>query len=409
MAIPQYQQGKDVKSLNEELTKINKSLDKVKEAETKLHQIKALLELLNNPKDKNEQKTAKYYSSLVFQAYEDFENIFVKGIFPSLQHVSFKSDPVAFRNFSAREKFNNSLEVYKDDLKVVYKDSVSFQDLRSFQEVFQDSKKALFEFSYEFLTRVLDFIAIKEKLLIVRYEKAADFAELPEMFYISCIRLDLMTITLTFRKIRSPLNKYGSQKNGIGNQESEKAGAERDRVGLFNVVYSNIFDQPKDRLKLNNGNSENLNIIWKTSLDDADVKSLLQVLKENYSRISLPCIYPNMAVYQRFSSFMFERIEKISNHFHTQRDDKILENILNYVLKIHPEEFSFSINGKCILCNKRFAMDSKFQRLLPPISVKFEKNEKAATAHLGCRKRLETVKGDGPQVVINIETTPDFL
>jgi len=410
MTMSQYQQGKDVKSINDELDKINKGLEKVKEAETKLYQIKALLELLTNPKEKSEQKPAKYYSALASQTFLEFENIFLKGIFPNLQNLSFKSDPIAFRNFTAKEKFNKSVEVLKDDVKTVYKDSISYQDLRSFQEAFQDTKKALFEFSYEFLTRVLDFIAIKEKLLIVRFEKSTDFAELPEIFFISCIRLDLMTITLTFRKTRSPFNKYGSQKNGLGNQEPEKMSADRDRVALFNVVYSNVFDQPKDKLKLNTTSSnENLNIIWKTSLDDPDVKNLLQVLKENLGRINLPCIYPNMAVYQRFSSFMFERIEKISNHFHAQKDDKILENILNYVLKIHPEEFSFSINGKCVLCNKRFAMDSKFQKLLPPISVKFEKNEKAATAHLGCRKRLESIKGDGPQVLINVETTPDFL
>lgn len=407
----QQRQDVGVKKLTDELINTNQALQKVREAEIKLHEIKFRLESFSGAFQENEQRKMKILknSSSVLQAYKEFETIVLENILPNIRPSKTRIDPLIYKNYLKKENLISSIKVFRDEVSSILKDSQYLQNYKSFQEVFREPEKGLIEFPYEFLIGVLEFLAIKEKFLIIRFEKSFDFHELPETFFICFIRVDLIAITLTFRKISSTSAKAMGQRIDTENNENDKNKAQGNKVVLFNIVYSNVFDHGSEKVNLHS-KKEIFNIHWKcVSTDDEDIKSLVQVVKENQNRINLPCIYPSMAVFQRFSYYIAEKIEKLYKAYHVQINAKTdrLEEILTNIIKNYSEEFTESVAGKCFICKKKFAMDSKSQKMLPPLSIRVDRKEKVGPGHLGCRKLFENIEGDEPQIVVKVDCSDE--
>jgi len=398
-----------VKKLTDEIVNTSQALIKIREAEIKLHEIKFRLENLSNVFQENEQRKLKTLksSSNVLQTYKEFETIILENILPIIRNSKTRIDPLLYRNYLKRESLVSSIKVFRDEVNSILKDSSCLQTYKNFQEVFRESEKGLIEFPYEFLIGVLEFLAIKEKFLIIRFDKSLEFHELPENFFLCFVRIDLITVTLTFKKV--PNSKVISRGNESDSIDNEKTKGQGNRVVLFNIVYSNVFDHSSEKVNLHS-KKEAFNIHWKcVSTDDEDIKNLVQIVKENQSRINLPCIYPGMAVYQRFSYYISERIEKLYKTYNVQINAKTerLEEILTNIIKNYSEEFAECVAGKCFICKKKFAMDSKSQKLLPPLSIRVERKEKLGPGHIGCRKMLENLDGDEPQIIVKIDCSDE--
>jgi len=409
----QQKQDISLKKITDEIINIKNALFKVKDAEVKLHEIKYRLESLSNVFQENEQRKLKILksSSTVLQSYKDLETIILEQIFPLIRNSKTRVDPLLYRNYQRRESLINSIRGFKDEFSTLLKDPTYLQNYKSFQEVFRQPEKGLIEFPYEFLIGVLEFLAIKERLLMIRFEKSFDFHELPETFFICFVRLDLITITLSFRKISSTFSKITGQKNEAETNENDKTKGEGNKVALYNIVYSNLFDQGLEKINLNS-KKESLYIHWKcVPTDDEDIKNVVRIVKENQTKINLPCIYPGMTVFQRFSFYVTEKIEKYYKIQHVEINTKTdrLEGILTNILKGNSEEFTESVAGKCFICKRKFAMDSKSQKMLPPLSLSMraDRKEKVGPVHIGCRKLFENIEGDEPQIVVKVDCSDE--
>ncbi len=390
------------KKIIEEIGNTNQALVKLKEAEVKLHEIKLKLEMVANIFQENDQRKLKMLknSQTVLPIFKEFETLMVENILPNVRASKTRLDPALYRTFTQKEQFLSSVKVFRDEMSSVLKDSTTLQNYKTFQEAFRDPEKGMIEFPFEFITGVIDFVAMKERLLQIRFDKSFEFHELPETFFICLVRLDLITITLTLRKVQSFSQRVGHQTEA---GESDKKGT-GNRVALFNIVYSNLFDHG-DKVKIQSQKEPFHIFLKEMNAEDEDFKGLIQIIKENETRINLPCLYPSMVTFQRFSFYSMEKIERFYKNYRSVIDDKTerLEGILTSIIKTYPDEFTEAIAGKCFLCKKKFAMDSKSQKMLPPLMMKSERKEKIGVMHLGCRQMFENTEADEPQIIVRVD------
>jgi hypothetical protein len=85
-------------------------------------------------------------------------------------------------------------------MNTVSLDSSVYRDYKAFKTTFANKEKFLVEFSYKALLKMLDEYQDSDKGILIRFEKSTDFKNLPETFFFSFLRIDLITMTLIFKK-----------------------------------------------------------------------------------------------------------------------------------------------------------------------------------------------------------------
>lgn len=411
MINPQHKPDNENKKINDDLMIVNQALVKIREAESKLQEIKYRLEYIVNAfQDEQKRRKIMKIGFNILPLYQTFEVILLNNILPVIRPSKARVDESLYRKFLQNDKLAGSLKIFKDEANTLLRDQSSYQDYRTFSEIFRESDKGLVEISYPHLTGVIEFLAHKEKFLLIRFENAQDFEELPESFFISFLRMDLITITLSFRKVPTQTSGFSGPKVPLESTLSDKPSSDGSKVVLYNIVYSNLFDRGAGK-SISRAKNNFLYMNWKcVSINDPDVKSLVDVLKENQDNINIPCIYPSMGIFQRFSCYISERIEKQVKLYRAQIQSKkeVQEEILTQILKNYPDELAESIEGKCFICSNKFAIDPKLQRMLPPLAIKSEtRKDKKGPTHIACKKMYENIETEGPQVLVKIDVSDD--
>jgi len=398
-------QAIDLKKAQGYLASVDKALVELRDAESKLQEMRYKLELMVNVFQSQDQKKMKLMKDSInpLATYEKFEDIILKNVLPVIKPSKTRIDPILYQKYMKTQHLNTSLKVYRDEVASIFQDLSIYKDFKAFSNVFAKSEKAMLDISYDLLLNTLRTLAQVEKGLLIRFDKSLEFIYLPETFYICFVRLDLITVTLTFRKV--PDQKLDSMKNEE-NLTTEKV--DRNKVNLVNTVYSNIFDG--GITSQSQKKSEPFYFFPEEfKVEDPEIKELVEMIQQNQHRIILPCIYPNMVVFQRFSHHMGEKIETINKVLFKEKDNHSNQSkILAMILRQNPEEFVATIENRCVLCRKKFIMDSQYQKMLPPLymSKGETKGEKPKSFHLECRK---IYKGDSiaPQVIVEVDCSDE--
>ena len=409
MANLQQQYEVESKKIDEELYAIKVALHKLREVDSKLYEIKFRFETLTNVfLDGDPRKMRNLKNNVSFLPIcKDIETNLFTYVIPYIRPTKERLDSALHRKYLKKDNLNLSIKLLREEISTVLKDSSYLQDYKSFNEALREPAKGLAEFSYDLLINVLEFRALKEKFLMVRFEKTLEFRELPETFLFSFIRTDLITITLFFRKVSSiALGSLNSHKTDSDMNGNSKHKTDINRVVLYNIVYSNLFNQEEDNICFQ-GKAEPFYINSKgMSGEDVEIQELIQVLRENQTRLNLPCMYPRLGVYQRYSSQIAEKIERMHRieNIGKKTMDELQEETLTEILKNYPEELIEAVDGKCIVCKKKFAMDKKSQRILPPLFIKIDtRKEKLGPVHVSCRQIWDDVKSNDLELVVKIE------
>jgi len=394
-------QESDKKRAIEYLAGLDKTLGDLKEAEVKLQDLKYKLEFMVNvfqSSDSRKQKMVKDSVNLL-GIYEKFEEIILKNVLPSIKPIKPQTNPALYQKYTKNQHLYSSLKVYRDEIASTFQDSSVYKDFKAYSNVFSKSEKGSMEISYDVLLSTLKSLGQIESGLLIRFDKSLDFNELPETFIFCFIRADLITITLTFRK--APLQEL---KN-----ESEAVQTDKNKVNLVNTVYSNLFDggvtsqcQKREQFYL-------FPPEFRFPNDPPQIIELKQVIQQNQHRVGLPCIYPNMSVFQRFSHHTGERIESIYKMIAKEKDNRESNQtkIIAMILKQFPDEFTTVIENKCGICRKRFILDSSYQKMLPPLHYsKEQRGERLKILHLECKK---IYKNDNlaPQVIVEVDCSDE--
>ena len=87
----------------------------------------------------------------------------------------------------------------------------------------------MIQMKYELLINQIQFLAQKDGLLIVKFDKSSNFEDLPDPFHICLVRSDLLCITISIKKVKK-------SEEDIKNK----------MIAIFNVSYSGLFDGDSD-------------------------------------------------------------------------------------------------------------------------------------------------------------------
>ena len=384
-----------LKDIQDEIMATDRALNELKDIEANLYRIKYQLELVVNLFQGGNQRKFKVKNESLnpLPIYEKVEQSLL-NILPVLKPSKIRIDNSTYQKYLRNQSVNASFKVFKDEIMSVSQDVNVYKDYKTFSTIFGRTEKGFFEINYDVLLDILQNFAKLDKGILIRFEKTVEFYQLPETFYLCFVRIDLITITLTFRK--------------VPDQDAEVGIVNRKRVTIINVVYSHVFDT-NSTAKLQKKSEPFYLVSDKARLNDPEIRDLVEVLQQNLYKISLPCLYPELAVFQRHSSFMGEWIESAWRA--TLKDRKTVEQddqrkILSTIFKHIPDSFVRAMESTCTLCQSRFITDSQYQKLLPPLYMKnTQKTERPI--HIECRKFYKGVDSDGPQIVVEIDCTDE--
>ena len=216
----------------------------------------------------------------------------------------------------------------------------------------------------------------QHNLVFLCFEPDWKYKELDDMFYVSIIQPDLLTLTLTFKKTHQSSNKFNSfqQQN-----DANKNLSNDETVVLHSFTISTLFEGSKTLKGLKNKNNKKYYIpnMFNNFSDKVpeDLMKLRELIMNNYDRIDLPCLYPRTKLLQYLTL-------ALNNKYLTYNDttlysrNKELSTMIEETLK-----YCNIFNLKCAICQEKIQLD--FRDLLMPILMR-DKNEKYS--HLGCWK-----------------------
>ena len=419
----QPSQGNEVRKIQEEILSVEKALLGLKEAENKLIDIKYKLEYMVNAFQNSDLKKIKFIKDNLtsFIPYEKFEEILFKLVVPAIKPSRTRIDTALYKKYLQNQNQMASLKTFRDEYSAVLQDSSMYKNSKIFSGVLTNSnEKAFFEIPYESLVKILEGFFNWDKGLLIRFEKSMEFKDLPETFSFSYVRIDLITINLTFRKIVSSTPKVGLMGGNIVNGDDDSSKIDQNKVTLVNIVYSHVFDTGSSSRAQEKVEPFYFNL-EKVRMDDPEIQELIQVLQQNQHRIVLPCLYPSMAIFQRFSCYVSERVEGLYKNMQMIAKDKDLRDnnnpskFLGMIVKQSLDEFVKATENRCDACKKKFAMDSQYQKMLPPVIIKSEgqrgesRGERPKYQHIECKRVYKSIDtgGAGPQIIVEIDCSDE--
>jgi len=320
--------------------------------------------------------------------FTEIEKIFFQTVLPVLQPGRLSDDKAYKRNFQ-NEVLQKSGKIFREEASLVLKDQEALKNLQGFKRDFLEQEIGMIEISYALLMEALDqYISEKEKYLMIRYEKSLKYEDLPEIFFISLIKIDLLTITICCRKVPK---------------------SSEEKIVIFNLTYSTLFDRgvsakfPKQR--------QWINIVKKPYMNsDPTMQGLLHVLNIHYDKLNLPCVYPRLGVYQAFSTYVMEKLEQVcrvyASNLRSNEERKVfITQVLNMILKRYPDELTEALEKSCIYCHRKFAKEGSQQKLIPCTLIR---NDKAGCLHLTCKKVLDGKDAEIPRINVEVDATPPY-
>ena len=410
------------KTMREYVVTFDNALLSLREAESKLHEIKYNLDSMvqafcySDVRRQKQYKESMKDSLNTMESYKRLEDIIMKNVVPLIKFSRTRVEPARYQKYLAGQNLATSLRIFRDETSTVLQDQTMYKNFKAFREIYKTPERTYFDISYEALLKHFDSLKRdeEEKSILLRFEKSLEYSELPEIFYICYVRVDLITTTLVFRKVPPNLQTDFGKKEDGENGHTEGGKVDKNKVTLINVTYSHIFDgQPPTQFQKK---SEPFYLLPDLTaedkrLQDPEIRELIEVIQQNAHRVSLPVLCSSMSVYQRHTHIFQERLENYVKMVHKtfekkeQREANQIK-ILNIIMKQSSEEFMSNLENKCGMCNARFNLDSQYQKLLPPLKATDLKNERFKALHTDCRKIFKR-ESAAPQIIVEVDCSDD--
>ena len=252
-----------------------------------------------------------------------------------------------------------------------------------------------FELQLQQLKTILTNISNRQQrdLVFLSFEPDWNYNELDEIFYVSIIQLDLLTLTLSFKKSKESYHKLQNSQNPQNSQNSQNSqnlqnsqnsqnsqnknlSSKNDETVIFHsFIVSTLFDGHKTLKGLKNKSNKKyyMSNMFNNFNDKApeELVKLRELVINNYDQIDLPCFYPRTKLFQQFNKLL-----TYNDIILYSRNKEPLSTIIEETLK-----YCNIFSSKCAICNEKIQLD--FKDLLMPIHMR-DKNEKYS--HLGCWK-----------------------
>ncbi len=411
------------KTMREYVATFDNALLSLREAESKLHEIKYNLDSMVQTYCHSDTRRQKQYRESMkdldtMGSYARLEEIILKNVVPLIKFSRTRVEPARYQKYLSSQNLSTSLKIFRDETATVLQDQTMYKNFKAFREIYKTPERTYFDISYDALIKYFsDGYGPKttDKAILIRFEKSLEYSELPEIFYICYVRVDLITVTLVFRKIPPHLQTDSGKKEDGENGHTEGGKIDKNQVTLINVTYSHIFDgQPPTEFQ-KKPDPFYLFPDFAPEDDnrqkDPEILELLEMIQQNAHRVSLPVLCSSMSVYQRHTHILQERLENyirmIQKTFEKkERREEHQKTILNIIMKQGSDEFMSNLENKCGMCHSRFSLDSQYQKLLPPIKVSDKKNDRLNILHSDCRKILKR-ESNAPQIIVEVDCSDD--
>jgi len=387
--------------IEKEHEEVVRALAKIKETERLLADVKHRMEYMalfaNNSIVKRDLKLYKQSKNEfnAFPSFLDAEKILMRAVVPYIKINRNFSEDQQYKRFMANEVLSNSVKIFKEETQLQLKDPHELKNYKSFLRAYEPHAIGMIDISYKQLEKSLEFFVVqKGGFLMIRFEESSKYEDLPDIFFICLVRIDLLTITICCRKIPPRGNKAENE--------------EEDMIVLFNIVYSNLFD-PGQNLKFPNQVKPIFVMTKHINENDTALQNLLHLIKKNYDRLAIPCMYPSYGMYQSLSQYVMDKLEMIwknnSAQLRSKEDkEKYIEQVLSTLTKKYPDEMVEAFDGKCMLCKRKFTHESEMQRMVPAILIRYgPNNEKHGPFHVSCKKLTESKESEEPKVTVEVD------
>jgi len=405
------------KTMREYVLTFENALQSLKEAETKLHEIKFSLDsivqafCLSDPRRQRQYRESLKDSLNSMESFKRLEDNILKNVIPYIKFSRTRVEPAKYQKHIQAQNLNLSLKIFRDETQTVLQDQTMFKNFKAFREIYKTPERTYFDISYDALLKHFNTVAESEKAVLLRFEKSLEYNELPEIFYICFVRVDLITTNLVFRKVPPHLQTEPGKKEDGENGHTDSIKPDQNKVTLVNVTYSHIFDgssstqfqkKPEQFYVTPDLTRED------ARLRDQEIRDLLEMIQQNHQRVNLPVLYSSMSVFQRHTNILQERLENYIRMIMKDKEHKE-ENqmkVLNIMMKQGADDFVGNLENRCSMCKARFIMDSQYQRLLPSLKASDLKIDRIKYLHTDCKKIFKR-ESNAPQIIVEVDCGDD--
>lgn len=388
-------QDANATDIEKQLNDVRTAQIKLKEAEKFLNEIKKKLELhayITNEVLKKQDisiftRLKNEYN--VIPSYNELEKILL-NVITILNPVKETLDKKSYLPHLRLSTFNYSKQLFHEEFSTSVRETNTFKFYKAMLSQYNYMAGGI-ELPYGSYQEYLGFSMNKFNCILVKYHKNTKFENLPDIFHDTIIRPDMITITLTVRKIEKTRNS--------------------EDIVIQKIVYSTLFDKKNSKHSFHKEkvNMNYLDLHFPNVQDD-DMKNLIQQIRKNSHKLSLPCTYPTLYLFQYFSALILEKIEQtwkmsmVSTK--SLNDRKILyDQLFQNIIKKYPEDLHYTMQQRCFVCKKLMKNETLSQRMLPCVWIRIEKTDKFAI-HNACKKVIENGKEiDEPKIILTLDGT----